>query len=320
MSDDLRRALLVGIDEYQYHNHLSGCINDVLALTPLLRRDAEGDKNFGCRALIGNREVVNRQALLQGLDELLSPGADVALFYFAGHGMPVANDVVLVTQEAKSPANDGVTLSAVLGKVQASVVPEVFIILDCCFSGAAGGIPQLGVNVAALRDGLAILTASRADQVAMETLHGRGEFSTLLCGALDGGAADVLGKVTIAGMYAYLSESFDSWGQKPTFKANLRTLRTLRKCKPALLPAQLRELIRLFKKIDDLYPLDPTYEPTHSSFVPSNGEIMRLLQRARAARVVEPVGTDHLYYAAIESKGCQLTPLGMHYWRTHQEN
>jgi Caspase domain len=85
-TDDVRRALLVGIDSYQYLNPLSGCVNDVLSLTPLLQRDAEGDKNFGCRALVSGRDAVDDQALLDGLDELLSPGAHVALFYFAGHG------------------------------------------------------------------------------------------------------------------------------------------------------------------------------------------------------------------------------------------
>jgi Caspase domain len=317
-NEDVRRALLVGIESYQYLNRLSGCVNDVVSLTPLLQRDAEGDKNFGCRALVSGRDTVHDEALLEGLDELLSPGADVALFYFAGHGMPLPNDVLLATQNTKS-ANVGVRLSNVLAKIQASPVPEVFIILDCCFSGAAGGVPQLGINVAAVRDGLAILTASRPDQTAAETPNGRGEFSSLLCGALDGGAADVLGKVSIAGIYAYLAESFGSWGQKPTFKANLKTLRTLRKCKPALLPAELRKLVSLFPMADHLFPLNPTYEPTHPSAIPDRVEIMKLLQRGRAARIIEPVGTDHLYYAAIESKPCKLTPLGMHYWRTHQD-
>ena len=317
-TDNVRRALLVGIDSYQYLNPLSGCVNDVLSLTPLLQRDAEDDKNFDCRALVSGRDTVDDQALAAGLDELLAPGADVALFYFAGHGMSLPNDVLLATQNTKT-ANLGVPLSNVLGKIQASPVPEVFVILDCCFSGAAGGVPQLGINVTALRDGLAILTASRADQTAAELPNGRGEFSFLLCGALDGGAADVLGKVSIAGIYAFLSESGGSWGQKPTFKANLKKLRTLRKCKPALLPTELRRLISLFPRADHLFPLDPTYEYTHPSAIADRVAIMRLLQRGRAARIIEPVGTDHLYFAAIESKPCKLTPLGMHYWRTHQD-
>src|SRR5947209_14326513 len=45
------------------------------------------------------------------------------------------------------------------------------------------------------------------------------------CGALDGGAADVLGKVTVASVYAYLSETFGPWDQRPTFKADRKSTR-----------------------------------------------------------------------------------------------
>jgi hypothetical protein len=316
--ESTKRALLVGIDEYQYFDPLTGCVNDVLALAPLLRLHANEDPNFSCRTYISNKTVVNRPTLLEGLDELLAQGADVALLYFAGHGLSVQNDVVLATQDARS-ANDGVAFSTVLSKAQSSTVPEVIIILDCCYSGAAGGIPQLGINAAALREGLAILTATRSDQTAKETIDARGFFSSFLCGAINGGAADVLGAVTLAGVYAYLSESLGGWAQQPTFKANLKTLRTLRQCKSALSRSELRKLVRLFPSSNYDYPLDKRYEPTEKAYVRELGEILKLLQRGRAARIIEPVGTDHMYYAAIEEKACRLTPLGMHYFELDQQ-
>jgi hypothetical protein len=313
MSQSRKRALLIGVDSYEYLPALTGCVNDVLALHKLLSEHANGDGNFDCRAYSGHRDTVSRGTLLKGVDKLLEPGADVALLYFAGHGMPANQDVVLAPQEAMT-AHDGVSLSTVLGKVQESPISEIFIILDCCFSGGAGRVPQLGANVAALREGLALLTASRADQAAAETPEGRGLFSSRLCGALQGGAADALGEVTLAGVYAYLAESFGSWEQQLTFKANLLRLSTLRRCEATLSRADLRTIVRLFRTADSVFPLDKSYEFTCAEFIAKHGEILELLQKGRAARIIEPVGTPHLYFACKNETGCRLTPLGEHYW------
>ncbi len=257
----MKRALLVGIDAYVCVPTLSGCVNDVNALKPLVSRNEDNSPNFECQVRTSaTMELVSRRNLLDAVDALLKPGADIAMFYFAGHGMQVDNDVVLVTQDGRG-SDLGVSLSEVLAKVQSSRVPEVSIILDCCFSGSAGGVPQLGTDTAALRPGLSILTASRGDQVSMETAAGRGLFSTYLCGALEGGAADVLGKVNIASVYAYLTESFGSWEQRPMFKSNVDRLHELRRCSPAVPHAELRQLPEIFERQDLALPLDPSYEP-----------------------------------------------------------
>src|SRR6266571_2619858 len=183
----MKRALLVGIDKYDSFQALGGCVNDVNALAPLLSRNEDGSPNFDCQTRTSTAGRIDRRALLSAVEGLLAPGADVGL-------------------------------------VQKSKVPEVLIILDCCFAGAAGGVPQLGKDIAAIRPGVSLLSASRGDQAAAEASQGRGIFSTYLCGALEGGAADVLGKVTVVGVYAYLSESFGPWEQRPTFKANVDRL------------------------------------------------------------------------------------------------
>jgi uncharacterized caspase-like protein len=310
----MKRALLVGIDEYQYARPLYGCANDVAALQPLLETNDDGSPNFECQTLTSPPDFVGRRQLLDALDRLLMPGADVALFFFAGHGAPERNDVVLVARDG-APPDLGVSLSQVLGTVQESKVPEVLIILDCCFSGGAGGLAQLGPNVAALRNGLSILTASRGDQTAMEAGVKRGVFSVHLCAALAGGAADVLGEVDMAGVYAYLSESFGAFDQRPTFKANVERLHSLRAGRPAVPLKELRRLPSIFPDPARELALDPSFEPSHPSHVEANTEVFRILQLCRAARLVEPVGEDHLYFAAMNSKGCRLTPLGTHYWQ-----
>lgn len=309
-----KRALLVGIDHYDNMGRLNGCVNDVTELRPLLARNEDGSPNFTCETRTSASTRVERDALLEAIDALLAPSADVALLYFAGHGAEIRNDVALVAQDSTS-GNSGVAFSDVLGRVRDSKVPEVVIILDCCFSGAAGGSSLLGKDSTLLRHGLSILTASRGDQVSAETPAGRGLFSTYLCGALDGGAADVLGHVTMAGVYAYLSESFSVWEQRPMFKANIDRLHDLRQCSPAVPLGELRRLPELFLRAEDEFLLDPSFEPEAKLNRPENERTFKLLQRCRAAKLVEPVGAEHMYFAAINSKSCRLTQLGRHYWR-----
>jgi hypothetical protein len=315
----MKRALLVGIDDYDDLKSLDGCVNDVNALVPLLSRNEDDSLNFSCQIRTSATHRIDRRSLLEVIDALLAPGADVALLYFAGHGAQAENDVVLVTQDG-CDHDPGVSLSSVLAKVQASPVREVLIILDCCFSGGAGGVPQIGGDAAALRSGVSILSASRADQNAGETADGRGSFSTYLCGALQGGAADVLGKVTMAGVYAYLSEAFGPWaGQRPTFKANVDRLHELRLCSPAVPFADLRRLPEIFPEQGAELPLDSSYEPEAEPKDPEHQAVFLFLQRCRAAKLVEPVGAEHMYFAAMQNGGCKLTPLGKLYWWMAQE-
>lgn len=306
---NLRRGLLVGIDSYDNFSPLGGCVNDVGRLEQALSHHDDGSPNFACET----RDTASRDSLLRDLESCVGPGADVALFYFAGHGYAKANDVYLCTRDGTS-VTPGVQMSEVLTTIGQSSVAEVIIILDCCFSGAAGGVPQLNSSAALLRSGLSILAASRGDQTAAETSDG-GVFTTYLVAGLFGGAADVIGKVTVAGLYSYLSELFGPWDQRPTFKANIDRLHDLRLCNPAVPTDQLRRLTDVFTNFDDELPLDPSFEPDAEPHDPEHEAIFGLLQRCRAAKLVEPVGQDHMYYAAMESLSCRLTPLGQHYWR-----
>ena len=312
----MKRALLVGIDEYDRFAGLDGCVNDVDALEPLLRRNDDDSPNFDCQKRTSVTGGVTRDSLLDDLDALLGGGADVALLYFAGHGSGSGTDVALVTRDA-TPATPGIGFSEVLAKVAHSSVRELVVILDCCFSGAAGGIPQLASSATTLRDGVSILAASRGDQVAAET--GRGLFSRFLAGALEGGAADALGKVTIAGLYAYLDECFGAWDQRPAFKANVDRLHELRRCTPAVPLSELRKICELFPVADHHFPLDPSYEPDAEPSDPEHERAFTTLQKYRAAKLVEPVGAEHMYFAAIESKACRLTLLGRHYWHVAED-
>jgi len=309
----MKRALLVGIDAYQHFPKLSGCVKDVEALLPLLSEHENGDPNFECETPATGPNGVDRGTMISAIDRLLAPGADVALLYFAGHGIEDKGDVVLASVDGTSK-DPGLPLTGILADVQESKIAEVIIILDCCFSGNAGGSTLFGKDVAALRQGVTLLTASRGDQTAEEGGDaGHGVFTAHLCAALQGGAADVLGKVKIAGVYAYVVESFGAFDQRPMFKANVDRLHELRRCSPAVPLADLRKLPEIFLFPEFEKPLDPSYEPTAPVASAENVRVFALLQKCRAAHLVEPIGVDHMYDAAMQNRKCRLTPLGRHY-------
>jgi hypothetical protein len=314
----MKRALLVGIDRYDTLRKLGGCVNDVRALEPLISRHDDDELNYECVMRVSDEERVDRKVLLDSVDALLSPGADAALLYFAGHGVGVDDDLVLATAETKDE-NDGVSFAQILGKIHKSKIREIIVVLDCCYSGAAGGMPGLGGDKAILREGLALFSASRPEQTAAESDSGRGVFSNLLCGALEGGAADVLGNVSLLATYAYLSESFGSWDQRPTFKVNVDRSSVLRRSRPAMARKDLRQLAVIFPEAHRELPLRPAYDENAPDHDPKLAPHMSVLRIARSARLVEPVGAEQLYYAVMYGKACRLTPLGKHYWRMVKE-
>jgi len=312
-----KRALLVGIDDYDRFNPLHGCVNDVQALHPLVARHEDNSPNFECVLLHTGLRPVTRDLLIKHVEALLAPGADVALLYFAGHG-DGGGDVTLVTTDgtAQTP---GLAMSQVLGLVATSKVPEINIVLDCCFSGGAAAVPQLGSPSAFLKPGVSILTASRHDQTSAETPDDRGLFSWYLCAALDGGAADIRGNVGLAGIWSYLTESFGAWEQRPTLKANVENAHVLRTCTSAVNDETLRRLAEWFPTPEHHFPLDPTYEDSAGHGNVEHEQIFKRLQRCSYAKLVEPVDEEYMYYAAMNSTACRLTPLGRHYRRLAAE-
>lgn len=311
----IKLALLVGIDDYP-SSPLAGCVNDAIGMAKLLSRHHDDLPNFDCQELVaatGTKTTVTRPTLKQAVDDLFNRKADIALFYFAGHG--TANNLggYLVTQDA-SRYDEGLSMTDVLTMANGSLARERIIILDCCHSGAMGQLPAVDNDTAMLKEGVSILSACRESETSVE-MDGGGLFTSLVCDALSGGAADVCGKVTIAAVYAYVDEALGGWDQRPLFKIHVSKLVPLRNCPPAVDPTILRMLPKYFNEPRDPYPLDPSYEPEEKPHHHEHERIFGDLQKLRAARLVDPVGEEHMYYAAMNSKSCRLTALGKFYWR-----
>lgn len=43
------------------------------------------------------------------------------------------------------------------------------------------------------------------------------------------------------------------------------------------------------------------------------------LQKLEGVGLVVPVNEEHMYYAAMNSKSCKLTPIGKRYWKLVKE-
>jgi hypothetical protein len=309
----VRRALLVGIDHYE-SAPLTGCIADATAMERLLRRHDDGRVNFDTQLLTSDRAAVTRARLRESVESLFADPADVALLYFSGHG--TENDLggYLVTSDA-TRYDEGVSLGDVLTLAnRATHITEVAIIIDSCHSGWLGALPAVDNMHASLREGLSILTASRSSQASLERDQS-GVFTELVCAALDGGAADILGNVSVASVYAYVDQAFGAWDQRPLFKSHVSRMLALRSARSAIDVAIVRRLPEWFAGAHDEYPLSSRHERTAEPHDPEAERTFRCLQRCNRVKLVEPIGEEDMYFAAVNGTGCRLTALGRFYWR-----
>jgi hypothetical protein len=313
----MRRALVVGIDNYSA-SPLSGCVNDAKRLGNILSSHYDKSPNFSCKFVLSPMERITRSSLRKDIELLFRDEADVALLYFSGHGTVNNLGGYLVTPDAVS-YDEGVSMMDVLTFADRSKAQEVIIILDCCHSGAFGQVPVVNNDSAILREGVSVLTASRQSQKAVE-IGGEGLFTSLICDALEGGAADLIGDVTVASIYAHVDQALGPWDQRPLFKSHVSKLIKVRRANSIIEPAIIRRLPEIFKSPNEEVKLDPTYEHTFKTSEEEHKMIFDCLQQYNRAGLVVPVGAKHMYDAAMNSKSCKLTARGKFYWRVASSN
>jgi hypothetical protein len=324
----MRKALVVGIDHYDHIGSLHGAVNDARSVHDVLERNADGSVNFSTPRLLAAADpdtAITRGELKTAVLELFADDSDIALVYFSGHGsIEETGGGFLCASDCQS-GDDGLPLSEVMTAAHNSRAKNKVIILDSCHSGVTGSTPRER-DIAQVSNGTTILTASTADQYAMET-GGAGVFTTLLVDALDGAAANLLGDVTPGSVYAHIDQSLGPWAQRPVFKTNVTKFISLRKAEAPLELRDLQQLPALFASERTLIQLDPSYEPERSgqedASVPAPDPVrtaqFEILQKYRAVNLVRPVGAPHMWHAAMEGKECALTALGQHYWRLAQK-
>lgn len=320
----MRKALVVGINNYPT-SPLTGCINDAQAMTFMLEKNGDNSPNFAVKTLT---DVKKKAELKAAIVELFSGSGDVALFYFSGHGCINEINGYLATPDA-CLYDEGVSMEELMTIVNNSKIKNKIIILDCCYSGTVGNLQGIAPNISGLGVGTTILTASTASECSIE-IAGHSLFTNLLIQALKGGAADFAGNVTPGGVYSFVDQALGAWYPRPVFKTNVQQFISLRKTKPQVPVDVIRLLTTYFQDPTVSLFLNPSFEYTntpaeqHVVTPPyadaKNVEIFKNLQKLQSIGLVVPEEAEHMYFAAMESKSCRLTPLGIHYWNLVKEN
>ncbi len=328
MSD--KRATLVGLDRYSGQNQLLGCCKDAKDLANVLaRHEVSNRRNFHCDLITdSDGQPVDADRLRREIKELFSGPAACVLFYYAGHA-------VVDSTSAKGrfvvPGRDGRVeqvpfddLFEEANKAYSRNILSTVIVLDCCGSGAFADVSNLDETqrVSLLGNGVTILAASGRTERASEHAVTGGMFTQYMVEGLKGSAADLRGWVSAASIYSHIDHMLGRKGQRPVYKASVSEFVTLRECTPKIEIETLLALPKLFERPDAQIELDPSFEPDrenvperyrHIPQDPHNVATFKRLQSLNRQGLVVPIGAEHMYYAAIESKSCGLTELGKHY-------
>ena len=318
----MKKALLIGINDYPKGNELKGCIEDINLVKAAIERNGDNTTNFDVKMM---PNVKTSKDAMNAISKLFEGEGDISLLYFSGHGYVNNTGAEIVMPkdiEDNTQYYKGIQMSTIMKIVNNSHVRNKIIILDCCHSGNMGKY-DLEDSGSILNTGVSILAACREDEVALER-GGHGIFTELLCSALNGGAADYCGNITIGGVYAYIDRSLGPWDQRPIFKTNITEFVSLRKVEPQVELSNIRELTNLFNNSNDIFQLDPSFEYTNDpsiehKYIPpyANSENIRkfkLLQKLQSIGFVKPIDAEYMYFAAMNSTGCKLTELGKYYW------
>ena len=222
-----RYAVLIGISTFTDENKLTDLVcptRDVDGLTKILVSQARG--NFTDINLLKNEpshkviREVQRTFNKAGKDDLV-------LLYYSGHGkLNRAGKLYLATSDTvlDELESSAVSVSRISEFVDVSSCRKVVIILDCCFSGAAGKIFTKGSVEDQLQlsggQGTYIMTASTEIQVAEEK---KGDeysvFTKHLINGIESGEADLNGDgvITIDEIYEHINRNVSAESpQKPT--------------------------------------------------------------------------------------------------------
>ena len=309
------KALIVGIDAYS-QAPLGGCTNDAEEIAKLLEENEDGSPNFSVKLKLN---IQTKAELLEDLHSLFKEGeSDIALFYFSGHGTDeMAGQIVTPDFNGYDM---GISMNDILRLANTSKSRNKIIILDCCYSGKLGDCSPIDSSNTMIGKGVTILTASDRDEVAIE--------DGLIQG-LKGGAADVSGNITPASLYSFVDQSLGVWEQRPLFKTNITGFLPIRTVEAKVSKKVLRKLHQYFPEATSEFQLDPSFEFTNTPEVTheykepfakeENVGKFKELQLYESVGLIEPVGEEHMYFAAMNSKSCRLTPLGLHYWKLSRD-
>jgi hypothetical protein len=193
---DKRIALIVGNSGYQNIPQLANPRNDASLMAETLR--GVGFTLVGGRALI-DLDKVSFDSAIQNFGNQLA-GADVALFYYAGHGIQVRGSNYMVPISA-NPAKEAdvdfqlVDVALVLRQMEGSGTRLNLVILDACrnnplagrsFRSSSGGLAQMQAP-----EGTLISYATQPGNVALDGDGGNSPYTKALAQTVQRAGLDI---------------------------------------------------------------------------------------------------------------------------------
>ncbi|GAB3874657.1 hypothetical protein GCM10029964_017020 [Kibdelosporangium lantanae] len=148
-SGQLSRAVLIGVSSFTDPDlyDLPSVTNNVDTLHGMLTHpDWWGIPLENCARI---KDDVSAQRVRELLREAARSAEDVLLVYYAGHGLPLdPDDLVLATTHTrqKSPRDSGVPIDDIRDVFLSSRARTRVLVLDCCYSGRA--LERLGLDKA----------------------------------------------------------------------------------------------------------------------------------------------------------------------------
>lgn len=217
-----RAALIVGINQYPQLNSLRLPATDAEAIAGLL--EEQGDFRItripevivNERLQVGQNTQVTVTQLEDALVQLFKPdhrqAPDVALFYFAGHGIRKhkgLDDGYLATSDTNLNNVWGLSLHWLRRLLQESPVKSQIVWLDCCYSGALLDFNEADPGDKGLARDRCFIAASGAFEAAYEEVAGdHGVLTQALLQTLDCSHKDqVTGDDLIASIKSRLKTS-----------------------------------------------------------------------------------------------------------------
>ena len=329
----MKKALILGIDEYHGLTKLRGCMRDATKMAFALELNRNGSPNFITRVHTSDAETVSSELMKQAITDLFRGEADTVLLYFAGHAVIDSRNSqgYLVSQDGTAE-NWGVSLEDLMERANEAHphIRSTIILLDCCHAGIAGEVNALEhqLRASVIGNGVTVLAACHRDELAIEAIA-QGSFTQVLIEGLRGGASDVLGKITPTSLYAYVDQALGAWEQRPVYKANVQQFTNILTDEPKVPIETLRKFPIYFPHAEYKYRLDPSFEPDRGEETerlqdiavnPSNVQIYREMQSCNRYGLIVPTDYPHMWHSAVFRGRVQLTALGSHIWRMAKQN
>ena len=119
----MKKALLIGINDYPEGNELTGCIEDINSVKAAIERHGDGSPNFGVKMM---PNVQTSGEVMDAIRKLFAGNDDTALFYFSGHGyMNSTGAEIVMPQDIATPGQYYTAADVIVGWNAKSVANAV---------------------------------------------------------------------------------------------------------------------------------------------------------------------------------------------------